>query len=327
MMDRRTFIGSVASSVLAAPLSAFAQAQQAKVYRVGVILEGGPYYTAVDGLKNGLKALGFAEGKDYVLEIRDLKGDRRAAETAARSLEKEKVDLIYTVAASVTIAVKRATTEVPIVFAVGTDPVAEGLVDSYARPGGRLTGIHYANTDLSAKRLEILKEILPTLRKIVTFYDPSNRVPLEGWKSAREAARMLNIEIVERHVASVEELRLGVKALKPEEADAYFYFGDAMVFSQAQFIIDAARAKKLPTMFVDTSLVAQGALVSYGVSYYEGGRLSAKYVQRVLTGTSPQNLPVESLSRVELVVNLKTAREIGVTIPQAVLLRADEVIQ
>jgi putative ABC transport system substrate-binding protein len=100
-----------------------------------------------------------------------------------------------------------------------------------------------------------------------------------------------------------------------------------MVFSQAQFIIDAARAKKLPTMFVDTNLVAQGALVSYGVSYYEGGRLSAKYVQRVLTGTSPQNLPVESLSRVELVVNLKTAREIGVTIPQAVLLRADEVIQ
>jgi putative ABC transport system substrate-binding protein len=111
------------------------------------------------------------------------------------------------------------------------------------------------------------------------------------------------------------------------EADAYFYIGDAMVFSQAQFIIDAAKAKKLPTMFVDTSLAAQGALVSYGVSYYEAGRLSAKYVQRILAGASPRDLPVESLSRLELVVNLKTARELGITIPQSVLVRADEVIQ
>jgi putative ABC transport system substrate-binding protein len=125
----------------------------------------------------------------------------------------------------------------------------------------------------------------------------------------------------------VEELRRGLNALKAQEADAYFYTNDAMVVSQAQSIIDAARTKKLPTMFNESGLVAQGALVSYGVSYSEIGRLSAKYVQRVLTGTSPQNLPVESLSRLGLALNLKTARELGVTIPQAVLLRADEVIQ
>jgi putative ABC transport system substrate-binding protein len=137
----------------------------------------------------------------------------------------------------------------------------------------------------------------------------------------------LKIEFVERHVASVDELRQGVKALKAEEADAYFYTSDAMVVSQAQFIIDAARAKKLPTMFQEPSLAAQGALASYGVSYHEVGRLAAKYVQRILTGASPRNLPVESLSRVGLAVNLKTARELGLTIPQAVLLRADEVIR
>ena len=265
-------------------------------------------------------------GKHYVLEIRDLKGDRRIAEAAARSLEREKVDLIYTVATSVTTVVKRATMEVPIVFAVGSDPVAAGLVESFAKPGGRCTGVHY-QADLTSKRLEILKEILPALRRVVAFYNPNNEVAVADTKSAREAARQLKIEIVERQVTSVEELRLGVMALKAHDADAYFYTNDAMVMSQAQFIIDTARAKKLPTMFSVPSLAAQGALAGYGVPYDEVGRVAARYVQRVLTGTSPQNLPVESLSRVQLGVNLKTAREIGVTIPQALLLRADEVMQ
>ena len=323
-MSKKIIIPFLAALVLASVH--LAQAQQAKVYRVGVIHEGGPFYVAIDGLKEGLRELGLAEGKHYVLEVRDLKGDRRAAEAAARSLEREKVDLIYTVATSVTTVVKRATTEIPIVFAVGSDPVAAGLVESFARPGGRCTGV-YRQGDLTAKRLETLKEILPKLRKVVTFYDPSNELALADTKSAREAAGQLKIEIVERQVASVEELRLGMKALKAQEADAFFFINDAMVTSQAQFIIDTARAKKLPTVFSEPDLVAKGALAGYGVGYYEMGRLSAKYVQRVLTGTSPQNLPVESLSRVELVVNLKTARAIGVTIPQVVLLRADKVIE
>ena len=322
-MDRRTFIALLGSVAIVQ----LAEAQQGKVYRVGVILEGGPYYAQVDGLKDGLKELGFTEGKHYVLEIRDLKGDRKAAETTARSLEREKVDLIYSLATSVTTVVKRATTEVPIVFAVGVDPVVAGLVESFARPGGRLTGVHFLSADLVAKRLEILKAILPNLRRIVTFFDPNNPTAIAGAKLAKEAARRLDIEIVERRVASVEELRLAVKALKAQEADAFFYTNDAMVSSQAQLIIDTARDKKLPTMFAEQGSVAQGALAGYGVNYYEGGRLAAAYVQRVLTGTSPQNLPVETLSRVELAVSLKTARAIGITIPQAVLLRADKVIE
>jgi putative ABC transport system substrate-binding protein len=304
-----------------------AQAQQAKIYRVGVILEGGPFYAVLDGLKDGLRELGFEEGKHFLLQIRDLKGVRKAADEAARSLEREKVDLIYVIATSPAIAVKRATAEVPIVFVVGSDPTVAGLVESFARPGGRVTGVHFLSSDLTAKRLEILKEILPELRRVVTFYDPSNEVALRAAKSAREAARQLKVEVVERQVASVEELRLGLKGLKADEADAYFYINDAMMASQAQSIIDTARAKKLPTMFQEPSLVAQGALVSYGVSYHEVGRLSAKYVQRVLAGTSPQNLPVEMLNRLGLAVNLKTAKELGLTIPQAVLLRADKVIE
>ena len=161
----------------------------------------------------------------------------------------------------------------------------------------------------------------------MTFYDPSNPFALAAAKRAEEAARQLNVELVEHRVASVEGLRLGVEALMAQEAGAFFYINDAMVTSQAQVIIDIARAKRLPTMFFEYDLVKRGALAAYGTSYYEAGRLSAKYVQRVFTGTAPQSLPVESLSSVKLVVNLKTAREIGLTIPQAVLLRADEVIE
>jgi ABC-type uncharacterized transport system substrate-binding protein len=324
-MSKKLILPFLATLVLASVH--LVQAQQAKVYRVGVIHEGGPFNMAVNGLKDGLKELGLEERKQYFLEIRDVKGDPKAVEEAARSLEREKVNLIYAVSTAVTSGVKRATAEIPIVFAVGSDPVGAGLVDSFPKPGGRLTGVHYLAGDLTAKRLEILKATLPELRRVITFYDPSNEVAFKAAKSAREAARQLRIEFVERHVASVEELRRGLIALEARDADAYFHSNDAMVTSQSQFIIDTARAKKLPTMFGQASLAAQGALVAYGVSYYEVGRLSAKYVQRILTGTSPQNLPVESLSRVGLAVNVRTARELGVTIPQSLLLRADEVIQ
>ncbi len=304
-----------------------AHAQQAKVYRVGVIFSGGPYLAAIDGLKDGLKDLGLIEAKHYVLEIRDLKGDRKAEEETARSLEREKVDLIYAMPTNVAASAKRATTEVPIVFAVGSDPVAAGLVESFPRPGGRATGVHYLAGELTAKRLELLKAILPEMRKVVTFYDPGSAVATAGVKTAREAARQLKIEILERPVASVEELRRAVLALKVHEADAYFHSNDAVVTSQAQFIIDTARAKKLPTMFAEQGLAAQGALAGYGTSYYDVGRLSATYVQRILTGARPRDLPVEAFDRIGLAVNVKIARELGVTIPQAVLLRADKVIQ
>jgi putative tryptophan/tyrosine transport system substrate-binding protein len=198
-MDRRRFVGGISGGLLVAPLSAFSQAQPAKVYRIGVILEGGPPIAAVKGLKDGLRELGFEEGKQYVLEIRDLKGDRREAETAARSLERGKVDLLWSYSTSVTTAVKHSTATVPIVFAVGEDPVVAGLVETFARPGGRLTGVHtQQSADLIAKRLEILKAILPDLHRILTFYDPGNATAVASTVSLREAARQLHIELLER---------------------------------------------------------------------------------------------------------------------------------
>ncbi len=327
MRFRRVALAIIlALGILLAPRGAGSQ-PPAKVPRIGVVLMGGPSYATVEGLRAGLRESGLEEGKHFALEIRDLKGDFKAAAQAARGLEREKVNLIYSIGTSATLAVKQATTEIPIVLSIGSDPVAVGLVESFAKPGGRVTGVHYLTRDLTAKRLEILKEILPKLRRVVTFYDPNNPVPPASAKLAREAARQLGIELVERRVGSVKELQAGLKALRAGEADAYFYVADGMVYSQAQLIIDTARAKKLPTMFQDTELVAKGAVASYGVSYHEVGRLSAKHVQRVLAGTSPKDLPVEGVDRLELAVNLRTARELGLAIPRHIRGRADKVIE
>ena len=306
---------------------AVAEAQQPKVYRVGVITAGGVFYEIIDGLRVGLRELGFEEGKQFVLAIRDTKGDAKAAEEAARNFEQDKVNLIYTTQTSVTIAAKRATTDIPIVFCAGADPVPLGLVESFAKPGGRLTGVYSRVTDLTAKRLEILKEMVPKLRRVVTYYDPSNPVAIPSAKLAREEAARLGVEFVERQVASVEELQAGMRALRAGEVDAFFSVGDAMVATQDQLTIDTARAKRLPTMFFEQGSVIKGGLASYAVSFHEVGRVSAKYVQRILTGVKPKDLPVEGIDKIDLVISLKTAKQIGLTVPPNVLVRAQRVIQ
>ncbi|HVJ24185.1 MAG TPA: ABC transporter substrate-binding protein [Burkholderiales bacterium] len=324
-MLRAVLVASLILGLLVPPRAV--EAQQARVYRVGVILHGGSYSAALDGLRDGLKELGFEEGKQFVFHLRDTKGDLKAVEAAAKNLEAERVDLIYAVATSVTLATKTATKAVPIVFYAGTDPVAFGLIESYRKPGGRLTGVHGQFTDLTAKRMQLLQEIVPKLRRVVTFYNPDNPAARESMKFGREAARRLKIEIVERPVASVEELRTGLRALRTGEADAIFYVADAMVTSQSEMVIDNAMAKGLPTMYADRESVTRGALASYGLSYYAFGRSSAKKVHRVLLGAHPGELPIEQMDRPYLVINLKTAKALGLVIPEPVLARADEIIR
>jgi putative ABC transport system substrate-binding protein len=303
------------------------QAQQSKIYRIGAVHHGGPYKEVVDGLRDGLKELRLQEGKHFVLEIRVAKGDVKLVEEAARNYEREKVNLIYGVTTSAVTAVRNVTSQVPIVFAVGSDPVASGLVQSFVKPGGRLTGVQYSTTDLTGKRLEILKEALPKLKRIVIVYNPDNRIAVQAAGLARQAAKHFEIQVAERHATSVEELRRVFEAIKPKEADAYFYTSDAMVVSQAQFIVGVANSKKLPTMFSEQNLVAMGGLASYGQNFHETGRLSAKYVQKIMTGAPPGGLRVEVVDRFELIINLKTAKQIGLTIPPNLLARAEKVFR
>lgn len=304
-----------------------AQAQQTKVPRIGVLVPGGPLYRAIDGLRDELKALGIEDGKHYSLLINDTKGDVKAAEEIAKSFEQEKVNLIYALSTHVITAAKASTVNTPIVFCIGSDPVTGGLIDSFARPGGRLTGVHFLVRDLTAKRLEILKEIIPKLNSVVTFYDPNDRVASEAATLARQEAKRLGLKLVERQVASVEEIRTGLQALKAGDAEAILFSADTRVAGQAQLVIDTAKAKKLPTMFQEQSLVGKGGLASYGQDYYEIGRLSAKYVQRVLQGSHPKDLKIETVENVEMAINLQTAKQLGLTIPPQVLARANKVIK
>jgi putative ABC transport system substrate-binding protein len=208
------------------------------------------------------------------------------------------------------------------------EPILWRSGSSRASPnrGGRFTGIYYLINDLTAKRLEILKEIVPKLRRVVTFYDPRYPAAIESSKLARETAGTLKVELVERHVASVGELQVALQALRVGEVDAYFSAADPMVSSQSQLIIETAKVKKLPTMFNFLSVVRKGGLASYSVNFYEVGR-SAKYIQRVLMGIKPKDLPVEGIDKIALAINLKTAQDIDLTIPQWVLMRADKVIK
>jgi len=311
--------------IVLSPQPAIAQA--AKPSRVGILHPGGSQYETIDGLRQGLKELGLSEGKQVHLDIRDVKGDASATDMEAAALEKENVSLIYALTTPVITKAKGATGKVPIVFCIGSDPVTGKLVDSFARPGGRLTGVHYLVRDLTGKRLEILKEILPKISRVLTFYDPTNRVAAEGATLAREEAKRLGIKLIERHVRSIEELKTEVQKLKTGDADAFLFTPDPMVGSQSQLIIDVAQARKLPTMFQEQSLVAKGALAAYGQNYREIGWISAKYVQQVLNGANPKDMKIETIDSVELALNLQTAKQLGVTIPPQVLARAKKVIK
>jgi putative tryptophan/tyrosine transport system substrate-binding protein len=325
-MDRRAFLGTVAGGLLATPLATGAQPAD-RPYQLGVVLAGGPYLAAVDGLRSGLKDLGLEEGRHFVLHVHDVKGDPNAVGPAARTLEKEKVDLIYTVTTSITLAASRATARVPIVFYAGSDPVTAGLVQSFRKPGGRLTGVYSRTVDLTPKRFELLKAMLPRLRRVVTFYRRDNAVAVRSIQAMREVARELKIELLERPVASSDELRASLRALKPGAADAYLQAGDATIVSQTDLIVDIARAKKLPTMFSDETSVARGGLACYGLNYRTASRHAAAYVRRVLLGTDPGDLPVEQMDDPYIVINLKVAKELGLTIPASLLQRVDRVIE
>ena len=307
-MIAKTFFLSVVWSFTVIYCAAAQPAQQSKVPRIGVILPGGPLYGTIEGLRYGLNELGLQEGKQFTLVIRDTKGDLKIAEEAARDFEREKVNLLYVMASTVIAAAKAATVNTPIVFCIGSDPVTLGLVNEFATPGGRLTGVHYPVKDLTAKRLEILKEMLPKIGRVLTIYDPKNQTAVDGAALAREEAKRLGLKLIERHVNSVDELRKALQEIKTKEADAFFYLADALVVGQSQLIIDTAKAKKLPTMLQDQSLVAKGGLASYGQNYFEIGRISAKYVQRVLSGTPPKELKIETVDSVELAINLQTAK-------------------
>jgi putative ABC transport system substrate-binding protein len=227
---------------------------------VGAIYLSGHHQVIVDGLRQGLRDLGLEEGKHYVLDVREVTGgDWPAVGQAARDIERANVEVIYAVTTQVALGAKRATAKVPIVFYVGVDPVAAGLVQSFAKPGGRLSGVHSLSRDLTVKRMEILKEMIPKLRRMVTFYDSRESISTENAQLARKVAQQMGLQLVERHLDSVEETRGVLQGMTSGGGQAYFHTPGGTATSQAPLIIDAARTKKLPTMFTTPASWCSGA--------------------------------------------------------------------
>jgi len=308
--------------VIAAPLAA--EAQQAKrPYRIGVLtLAFTPNHPAVEGLKTGLKMVGLEEGRDVSLDIRFTGGSQEALPAAAAAMVKAGVDVIFTTSEPPTRAAMAATKAIPIVFTLVGDPVAEGIVRDLAHPGGNVTGVSGLSTELVPKRLEILKTIVPTLRRVWAIYPADNPTWAAAAKKAREAAPVLQLQLVDRPVRAPEEVTQALEALRP---------GDGLLPPNTT-IFDIPgqiwyRSGQVPAIFSSAFWTRRGALVSYGSSYDAEGVQAARLVAKILGGAKPSDLPVEQTTKFELVINLKTAKALGLRIPQSLVLRADEIIQ
>jgi len=316
-------------SMLVASLTAEAQ-QAMKVHRTGRLHPGSP--TAPDpnleAFRQGLRDLGYVEGQNLVIAYRYAEGrDERLADLAAE-LVRLKLDVIVTVASGATRAVQHATRTIPIVMAGGSDPVGDGLVASLARPGGNTTGSSNLTVELPGKRLEILKEAVPQRARIAVLANPA----APGYESAMHnltvAAQALGLHLHVVELRSPDELDAAFAAMPRAGADALIVVGDPLLLDSLRGrTVDLAAKHRLPAMYSWQELVVAGGLMSYGPSLPDMHRRLAVYVDKILQGAKPADLPVEQPTKFELIINLKTAKALGLTIPPSLLLLADEVIQ
>ncbi len=321
---RRRFMLS-AGALLVAPL---ARAQQAaKVYRVGYLAVSprpaiGPLY---DAFKDALRELGYVEGRNLVLEFRSAEGKPERLPELANDLVRSKVDVIVTAINAITHAARRATTTIPIVMIVGTDVVGEGFVASLAKPGGNVTGLTWdVGVEVMAKRFEFLKEAVPKASRIAVLWDPGQDAP--AFKRAIEqGGKAVGATLIWPEVT--DELEPAFETAVREGAQALFTGGGARLYRFRQRVVDLAAKYRLPDTYHDSAFADAGGLMSYAPNLVGMFRRSAVYVDKILKGAKPGDLPVEQPTRLELVINLKTARALGLTIPPSLLLRADRVIE
>ena len=335
-MDRRTFIGTVAGGVFAVPLVAEAQ-QTGKVYRVGLIANATPLSEMAGpeplnpgtrAFVQGLRTLGYVEGQNLILERRSSEGrDERFGDIVAE-LVRLKADVIVTRSDAMARAAKSETTTVPIVMATSRDPVGEGLVQSLARPGGNITGLTVVvGPELEAKRLELLRAMLPGVSRVAYLASKE----FKDWespsgKSVRTAAQALGVTLVLAEFTP-HQYTDAFTRISRARAEALFVSWTPAAYADRALIVDFATRTRLPSMFRNRESVELGGLMSYGANVSDRYRRAATYVDKILKGAKPADLPVEQPTKFELVINLKTAKAIGLKIPQSLLLRADEVIQ
>jgi putative ABC transport system substrate-binding protein len=322
--NRRAFIAGLGSAA-AWPVVARGQ-QSGKVPIIGFLGANetafAPWTAAFVGR---LGELGWVEGRTIAIEYRWSQGHTERYAEIASEFVRLKVDAIVTVGSAVP-AVKQVTSVIPIVFAVGIDPVGSGLVASLSEPGDNVTGLSIQANDLAGKRLELLREVIPQLRRIAIMFNVGNAQPVLEMGEAQAAARMIGLEVAPLVIQKAEDIAPAFQTLK-NRPDALYVAVDQLMVANRTTIIASALTARLPTIFSTSDFVKAGALISYGPSYIERFQRAADYVDKILRGTKPGELPVEQPTKIELVINLATANALGLTVPHSLLARADEVIE
>jgi putative ABC transport system substrate-binding protein len=327
-MRRRKFITLLGGAAAAWPLTARAQ-QAGKVYRIGFLGNSTAALEAnlVGSFREGLRDLGYVEGQNILIEYRWAEGQYEQFPALIAELLAQRVEVIVTAGTPASLAVKKTTTSVPLVMVAVGDPVTTGLVASLARPGGNITGLTSTSEELDGKRLELLREVIPKLSHVAVFWNPENPTLLTSLKEMRAAAQVLGIKVQVLEVRTPDDLEETFKAIVRERPGALLVMGDRLFLHNRQRIMDFATKQRLPVVPGHPELVEAGGLMSYGASYPGMHRRAAYFVDRILKGAKPADLPVERPVKFELVLNLKAAKTLGLEVPPQLIARADEVIE
>jgi putative ABC transport system substrate-binding protein len=328
-MDRRGFVLVVAVTLLllAAPLAAEAQ-PAGKAPRVGFLFYGsaGPS-PEVEAFRQGLRELGYIEGQNISIEYRFARGRVERLPELAAELVRLRPDVIVTPGTPGSMAAKQATSTIPVVFAGVADAVGAGLVANFARPGGNVTGLTSISAQLGGKRLELLKAVAPKASRVAVLYNPGDRSNVLVLKELQEAAPALGLILQPLEVRGPGEFKGAFVAMSRERAHALVGAAGVLTTEHRKAVVDLAARSRIPAMWGERQFVEAGGLMSYAVNFYDQIRLAATYVDKILKGAKPAELPVEQPTTYELAINLKTAKALGLTIPSSVLLRADRVIE
>jgi len=308
--------------------SGVAQAQQStKIPRIGYLGATSRSANAarIEAFRQGLRELGYVEGKNIIIENRYAEGKLDSLPALAAELVRLKVDVIVTAGPAATRPAKEATSTIPIVMAQSSDPIGEGFIESLARPGGNITGLTSISQELGGKRLELFKEVVPRLSRVAVLW--SSPIQVLMMKQIERAGRALGIQIQSVEVRPADDLNNIFSTMTKEPPNAFLIIRTPPIRIRIKEIIDYAAKSRLPAMYDDELFVEAGGLMSYGVNVLDLYRRAATYVDKILKGTKPANLPVEQPKKFEFIINLKAAKQIGLTIPPSVLYRADKVIK
>jgi len=297
-----------------------------KIYRVGILFIGGRDQPHLEAFKQGLRERGYTEGKNIILVYRYAEGKEDRLADLAADLVREKVDVIVTTAAISAKAARRVTLTLPIVMTTG-NPIEEGLADSLAKPGGNVTGLSVMLSDLSIKRLELLKESFPKRTRVAALWSPREREAAIGFKETEEAAKVLSLRLHPLEIKSADDIDRAFKAMAKARDSALVVILSPLATLNSKRIVELALKHRLPGIYPTRQFVEEGGLMGYGPLIGDLYRRAATYVDKILKGTKPADLPVEQPMKFEFIVNLKAAKQIGVTVPPNVLVRADKVIK